>query len=889
MKTKWIVAALAAMMALPFAGCDNGSSEPEEPGVVYKDGWLLAGSTVRQYRGAETSVTTPEGVTRIGEHAFENCTGITEVTIRDGVTVIDDYAFYGCENLATVSVPASVALIGSGAFSGCALDTVRYGGTIAQWCAVDGIGAVAGAEHVTMSGIEDLNGTATLEIPDGTKTIAARALYYCKDLTDVTLPASVTRIGGEAFRGYTALKELKFSGTKAQWQAIEGCDTVAVPCIQCSDGYLGVKDVPGYLKLYGTKVTGYADGLPEKLVIPDGVTEIGRGAFQDCTSLVSVEIPGSVTSIGRYAFSGCTKLKEVQFKGTKAQWQAIKGIDKVYITCIQCSDGYLGVKDAPDYLTMSGTEVTGYADGLPANLVIPDGVTGIGYDAFYGCTSLTSVTIPGSVTSIGDHAFHNCASLTSVTIGDGVAEIGDYAFYRCTSLAEVTIPATVTAIGKNAFSGCTKLREVQFKGTKAQWQAIKGSNEVYITCIQCSDGYLGVKDAPDYLTMSGTEVTGYADGLPANLVIPDGVTGIGSDAFKDCTSLTSVTIPGSVTSIGDYAFFRCTSLASVTIPDGVKTIGKRAFYNCTSLTDVTIPGNVTSIGEYAFYGCTKLREVQFKGTKAQWQAIKGIDEAYITCIQCSDGYLGVKDAPDYLTMNGTIVTGYADGLPADLVIPDGVTEIGYEAFNNCQNLTSVTIPASVKSIQVRQIWGTYSAFDRCTNLKTVTYLGTLAQWCALNGGGYLISVVDASQVTMSDGTDLKIMTNLVIPNGVERIGSGAFRGCGNLTSVTIPASVKTIGDSAFYECNGLTEVTIPEGVTEIGQYAFSSCSKLTTVAIPVSVESIGYDAFYCSSLTDVTYGGTQAQWDKIDKSWEIFPSRITTITGKDGEEINVGD
>ncbi|MDE5798056.1 MAG: leucine-rich repeat domain-containing protein [Treponemataceae bacterium] len=282
----------------------------------------------------------------------------------------------------------------------------------------------------------------------------------------------------------------------------------------------------------------------------------------------------------------------------------------------------------------------------------------------------------------------------------------------------------------------------------------------------------------------------------------------------------------------------------VKVPDGVTEIGRRAFASRTKVTHVTLPDSVAVIEDYAFSGCTGLADVNLPESVAMigWYAFSGCKSL------------------------------------KSVAIPAKVTSIGEFAFWNCTSLESVTIPASVETIE-------NYAFNGCSSLDTVTYQGTLAQWCALNGSD-LVSY--AERVTIG-GENLKDKTELVIPGGVESIGSGAFRGCGNLTSVTIPAGVKTIGDSAFYECGGLTEVTIPEGVTEIGQQAFSSCGKLTTVAIPVSVESIGYDAFYCSSLTDVTYGGTQAQWDKIDKGWNIFPYSISTITGKDGEEINVGD
>ena len=231
-----------------------------------------------------------------------------------------------------------------------------------------------------------------------------------------------------------------------------------------------------------------------------------------------------------------------------------------------CGENLTWVLDDAGTLTISGTgamTTTGWNGQLISpwknnnqikKIIIKDGVTNIGDDAFYGCENLTSVTIPDSVTSIGNFAFECCRSLTSVTIPNSVTSIGDYAFICCDSLRSLTIPDSVTNIGKGAFESC------------------------------------------EYLT---------------SMTLPDGITSIGGRIFLGCKRLTSVKIPDSVTSIGDYAFVGCDSLRSLTIPDSVTNIGDYAFYGCDYLISITIPGSVTSIGESAFGECLRLNSVTF--------------------------------------------------------------------------------------------------------------------------------------------------------------------------------------------------------------------------------------------------------------------------------------
>ena len=613
----------------------------------------------------------------------------------------------------------------------------------------------------------------------------------------------------------------------------------------------------------------------EKVIINNGITNIGNFAFDECSSLEEIAIPSSVTSIGWNAFDECSSLEKIKVSSENKNYISVEGV--------------LYNKDV--------TEIIKYpANKLGEKYSIPDSVTSIGEDAFNGCSNLKEIIIPSSVIKIAYQTFCECSSLEKIVIPEGVTKIAQCAFKGCSSLKEIAIPSTVISIESYSFEDCNSLEEITI---------------------------------PNGVTSIGRWAFSRCSSLK-EITIPEGVTSIGGDAFSGCSSLKEITIPEGVTSIGGNAFSGCSSLKEITIPSSITCIGDYAFKGCSSSEEITIPNSVTSIGKYAFSGCKYIicktnsyahkyaeeNRISYKLTDNEISKypdlyeIKETEEWDISVKQDKSVIAKWNLADKSITISGIgnmkSWWDYYNGFKIDehkkyrkvvkkTVINDGITNIGEYAFNGCSSLEEITIPNSVTSIES-------FAFKGCSSLKEITIPSSVK---FIAGGvfeqcGSLEKIKISSENTNFTSVDgvlyNKHKTKIIvypanksgekysIPDGVTSIGSSAFSGCSSLEEITIPSGVTSIGTGAFDGCSSLEEITIPNSVTSIGEKVFYRCSSLKEITIPNSVISIGRSAFDgCSSLKEITIpsGVTRIQSDAFSGCSSLkeitIPNSVTSI------------
>jgi len=623
------------------------------------------GFAITSYTGPGGDVVIPSTINgnpilAIGPYAFYTAGGaaVTSVTIPDGLKFIFNHAFYVCTNLASVTIPGSVLLIDTGAFQFCSALTnvvlqqglTTIGNNAFYACsALTNIVLPQSLTTIGSGAFQYCSALANVVLPQGLITIGSSAFQYCNSLTTVAIPGSVTSIGTSPFGNCASLTNISAQGsayTSTNGVLFNGTRTVLVQ---------------------------YPNGRAGSYAVPSSVTSVAAGAFASSSHLTRVTFFPGVTSIGDTAFAGCPSLRGVYFYGnapTLGGALVFSGDSNLTIYYQSGTTGWTstfgGFPTAPwtalpYYYQIIGSSVgiTKYT-GTAATVNIPFfienlPVVNLGDRSFYNNNYLTSVTIPGLVTNIGDYAFAYCPYLHAASTPYSLISIGSNAFQSCTALIGLSMPSGLVTIGDFAFA------------------------------------YSGVWNVtiPDSVTNLGTAV--FEDSSVYSLTFGSGITTIPPGTCYNCTYLTFLTLPSSLLSIDDWAFYGCDGLdSSLTIPSGVTNIGDYAFYGCTRLPEVNIPSSVVAIGFAAFQNCQRLTAINVDPLNTNYSSLRGVlfDENQTTLIQFPGGVAGSYRIPDGVTALGSGAFAYSPDLYS-VTAPASLASIGSAAFVSCGNLRKV--------------------------------------------------------------------------------------------------------------------------------------------------------------------------------------------------------
>lgn len=767
--------------------------------------------------------------------------------------------------------------------------------------------------------------------------VGAKAFQNCTELTHANLPSTITKIGAYAFDGCTNLEEaiIPEAVTVIDTCAYQNCAKLTE--ITFPDALTEIK----YFSFAGTSI----ETIRTNVYVKNPENAFNHYKYDHT---ITMWLPASLFQEYMYIRRDYTNWWRSGTKSGPISYKAIPG-SKVS----QDSFVYTALEDGQSFEVAEYTykETTGNIE-IKSTLTFTSqySVTGIGENAFKDFTSMSSVTIPASITTIKDNAFAGCTALTSVTsLATEPATLAASAF---SSYEGVTLNVPWSAGTAYAEAeGWKNFQTMKPTDAKVGTEFTAGSVRYRLTStdpLTCEvialgdeEKYTGEVTVPASLSVSGFDIA---------------VTKVGDNAFSGCQSLTSVTLPEGITAIGKDAFASCKGLTTLPIPATVETIDEGAFINCEKAKNYTIPASVRSIGKDAFANIypasvtvlaaepIDITEDAFNGYTADWTIVTlyvpyGSKSAYAAATGWknfaaisyaagtqfeADGLCyemtGANDckviAPyegctiDYAQLTEVNVPEtVSDGISVTAIdkevfkglsltkvsLPSTVTSIDESAFEDCAELTDVTIAAkasisafafknsgltSLKLLGSEVIdydhvngdvflgvsdFSVYVPVGMKKAYKEKRYfdeakLHYVENTFIADGVRYQVTGEDettCSVIALSEGkyTDYVYIRNTVTNDEltVTAIGESAFKDCGELTSISLPETLQTIGSGAFAGCSSLTSITVPDGVTTIEENTFKNCSSLASVNLGSGLTNIKFWAFaFCTALKGIT-------------------------------------